>query len=176
MFCLFYCFAAVCVKASPGRECENQNICAPHSWWRSNTLSYEQKEFLAPWKYNGTAPWFISMHHKLFQAPPPLPLPPALRFAFAVPQVLFERCTDGRFQLYSQLAVGFHVRAAFSAHRRSNRPLPSVKGQQGVSKRCRVKANHFFFDSGDGEKTKEQRWTAKCVGDTSSGTMTADCS
>lgn len=142
-----------------GRGMWKSKHLRPRSWWRSNALSYEEKEFFAPWKYNGTAPWFISMHHKPFQAPPPLP--PALRFAFAVPRVLFERCTDGRFQLYSQLAVGFHVRAAFSAHRHSNRPLPSVKGRQGVSKRCSVKANHFL--TAVTGKTKEQRWTAKCV-------------
>lgn len=159
----------VCVKVSPGREMWKSKHLRPHSWWRSNALSYEEKEFFAPWKHNGTAPWFISMHHKPFQAPPP-----ARRFAFAVPRVLLERCTDGRFQFYSQLAVGFHVWAAFSAQRHSNRPLPSVKGQQGVSKRCSVKANHFLTVT---EKTKEQRRTATSVWvDASSGTTTADCS
>lgn len=178
---LFDCFPPpLCERVSQQGNVENSNICAHISWWRCSTILLSKRNFSLHKNILAlhNTPRLVSMHHKLFAGTSSSSSLPAIRFAFTAAQVfLFEKCTGGGFQWYAQLAVGFHVRAALSAHQHSNRPLPSGKGQGGISKRCGAKSKSFFFFwTAVTGKTKEQRLTAKCVGDTSSGAVTADCS
>lgn len=148
LFCLIVSPPPLCERVSQQGNVENSNICAHISWWRCSTILLSKRNFSLHKNILAlhNTPRLVSMHHKLFAGTSSSSSLPAIRFAFTAAQVfLFEKCTGGGFQWYALLAVGFHVRAALSAHQHSNRPLPSGKGQGGISKRCGAKSKSFFF-------------------------------